>query len=104
MRKPALAASAAVAIVYAGLLFSNRAEATTFHAPAAARLAIDVIGAVERSACGLYPWWYPRSWAVFSRGWGCYAYYPNYHYYSYRPYDYYRLHSRHRRPHLRSDS
>jgi len=101
MRKLALAVSTAVATLSAGLILPNPAEATPFQGSAAARAAIDVISPIERSACGLYPWWYPRSWAVFGRGWGCYAYYHPY-YYSYRPHDLYRAHPRHRRPYLRS--
>src|SRR5437588_4727856 len=94
-----LALWAAAAILSAGLALPHQVEATPFGASAAVRLAIDLIDPIERSACGLYPTWYPRSWAVFARGWGCYAYYPYDGFY--QPRGYYRFHPRYR-AHLRS--
>ena len=60
---------------------------------AVALAVIDTTRLVHDFAC-VYPDWYPRRWAVFTRR-ACYLYYPGY--FSYRPYGYYGFAPRHHR-------
>jgi hypothetical protein len=93
MRKPALAASAAVAILWAGLCWPTSADAIGLPASGRALAVIDTTRLVHDFAC-VYPDWYPRRWAVFARR-ACYLYFPGY--FSYRPYGYYGFARRHHR-------
>ena len=85
MRKSICQALTATLLLWGCTLLPNRAEATTFHAGSAAAAAIESITTVEKTVCRLYPYWYPRRWAVYASAWPCYPYY-SYYYYPYHPY------------------